>query len=94
MGVPKYRISLTQQVREILLRITKKHTEKQSVVEACKDYTDGRCWQVESGYRSKSGRERSCDYHVDETMAGKSIRTCCAKAARLAAPGGSRHIYT
>ena len=32
MRVPKYRISLAQQEREILVGITKKHTEKQSVV--------------------------------------------------------------
>jgi DNA-binding NarL/FixJ family response regulator len=32
MGVPKYRIELTQQEREKLLRITRRHTEKQSVV--------------------------------------------------------------
>jgi putative transposase len=36
MRVPKYRISLTQQEREILISITKKHTEKQSVVKRAK----------------------------------------------------------
>ena len=36
MGVPKYRIRLAQQEREILVRITRKHTEKQSVVKRAK----------------------------------------------------------
>lgn len=36
MGVPKYRISLTQLERETLSRITKKHTEKQCVVKRAK----------------------------------------------------------
>jgi len=36
MRVPKYRISLTQQERETLRRITRKHTAKQSVVNRAK----------------------------------------------------------
>ncbi len=36
MGVPKYRIRLAQEERDILLSITKKHTEKQSVVKRAK----------------------------------------------------------
>lgn len=36
MRVPKYRIRLAQQEREILVSITKKHTEKQSVVKRAK----------------------------------------------------------